>query len=127
MWFKRLGHLNFESLYQFSQQGTVKCFLRLPRIKYICDIYHCCGKQTQKSFLKSVSYTVKPLEIVHSHVCGPFKPTSISGATYFVIFINNFSCKIWVHSIKTKNQILIQFKHFKMQPKTFSNIRFLIL
>ncbi len=44
----------------------------------------------------------KPLEIVHSDVCDPMRTTSLGGARYFVTYIDDFSRKVWVYSLKSK-------------------------
>lgn len=38
---------------------------------------------------ESTTKTTRLLEIVHSDVCGPFKVKSVSGAKYFVTFIDD--------------------------------------
>jgi transposase InsO family protein len=55
----------------------------------------------------------KPLEIVHSDVCGPMRTTSSGGARYVVTYIDNFSRKVWVYLLKSKGECLEKFKEFK--------------
>ena len=54
----------------------------------------------------------KPLQLVHSDVCGPMPVVSMGGAQYFVTFIDDFSQKVWVYSLKRKHQVLIVFQRF---------------
>ncbi|RDY00420.1 hypothetical protein CR513_16399, partial [Mucuna pruriens] len=44
------------------------------------------------------------LELVHSDVCGSLKVKSFSGALYFVTFIDDCSKKLWVYTLKLKDQ-----------------------
>ena len=53
------------------------------------------------------------LDYVHSDVLGPFKTTSMGGKHYFVTFINNFSMKVWVYTMKTKDEVLGVFLKWK--------------
>lgn len=40
--------------------------------------------------------TIKPLEDVHSGVCGPMRNVSMGGTQYFVTFVDDFLKKVWV-------------------------------
>ena len=57
------------------------------------------------------------LELVHSDLCGPFKVKSKDGALYFSNFIDDRSRKIWVYSLKSKDQVLYVFKQFQALSK----------
>jgi len=46
------------------------------------------------------------LDYVHMNVWGPTKMTSIRCNHYFVSFINNFSRRCWVYTIKHKGKVL---------------------
>jgi len=41
------------------------------------------------------------------------KTPSIGGARYFLTFIDDFSCKIWVYVLKSKKEVLARFKGWK--------------
>ena len=75
---------------------------------------HCLvGKQTRVA-LKTHRYTRKPsiLDLVYYDVCCPMKTKTLGGSLYFVTFINDHSRKIWVYTLKTKDQVLDVFKQF---------------
>ena len=99
-------------MFQLSRDGTIKGLPQLPRIKYIFDVCH-SSKQATKKFPKSVTYTTKTLELVHSNVCGPFKLARLLGAKYFVTFVDDYGQKIWVSLIKSKAQVFSEFRKFK--------------
>ena len=42
----------------------------------------------------------KPLEIVHSGVCGPMNTTPVRGVKYFVTVVDNLLRKVWVYTMK---------------------------
>ena len=72
------------------------------------------GKQHRNAFLKDGGTRAnKPLEIVHSDVCGPMRTTSIGGSRYFLTFIDDFLRKVWLYTLKTKGECLEKFKEFK--------------
>lgn len=53
------------------------------------------------------------LDLIHSDLCGPMENTSIGGAKYFLIFINDISRKVFVYFLRSKSEVLKRFKEFK--------------
>ena len=51
--------------------------------------------------------------LVHSDLCVPMKTKTLGGSLYFVTIIDDFSRKIWVSVLKTKEQVLSVFKQFQ--------------
>ncbi|KAE8697001.1 hypothetical protein F3Y22_tig00110637pilonHSYRG00668 [Hibiscus syriacus] len=77
LWHLRFGHLNFGGLELLSKKKMVK---GLPRINHPGQLCEGClvGKQFRKSFPKeSETRAKKPLELIHTDVCGPIKPSSL--------------------------------------------------
>ncbi|KAM2454036.1 hypothetical protein PS1_014188 [Malus domestica] len=84
---------------------------------------HMCGRRSMfvelnKSFRKSFpnESTIraqKPLELIHTDVCGPIKPSSLGKNNYFLLFIDDFSRKTWVYFLKQKSEVFGAFKKFK--------------
>jgi hypothetical protein len=61
------------------------------------------GKHQRTSFPKDEAIRAsKPLELVHSDVCGLTKTTSRGGEHYFVTLIDDFSRKTHVYLLKAK-------------------------
>ena len=64
------------------------------------------GKQFGKSFPKeSTTRATKPLELIHTDVCGPIKPNSFGKNKYFLLFIDDYSRKTWVYFLKEKSEL----------------------
>ncbi|GAA0173161.1 transmembrane signal receptor [Lithospermum erythrorhizon] len=113
LWHQRLGHLNYKSL--CNLQGK-KMVTGMPEIKndgLVCT--HCLsGKQTRVSIPKEATWRAsKPLELIHSDLCGPITPTSNSGKRYFLSFIDDYSRKCWIYLLSNKSDALEHFKYFK--------------
>jgi transposase InsO family protein len=51
--------------------------------------------------------------LVHSDICGPMSVESISGSSYFVTFIDDYSRRTWIYFLKTKDEVFDQFQEFK--------------
>ncbi|KAH9670830.1 hypothetical protein KPL70_017126 [Citrus sinensis] len=112
-WHLRYGHLNFGGLELLSKKNMVKGLPYINHPDQLCEGY-LLGKQFRKSFpKKSNSRAQKPLELIHTDVCGPFKPNSLGKSNYFILFIDDFSRKTWVYFLKQKSEVFEAFKKFK--------------
>ena len=68
------------------------------------------GKHHCSSFPKSGSRrATKLLEIMHSDVCGRLEAKSLSGAEYFVTFIDDKSRYVWIYILKNKSEVFKKF------------------
>ncbi|KAE8676644.1 hypothetical protein F3Y22_tig00111582pilonHSYRG00249 [Hibiscus syriacus] len=113
LWHLLFGHLNFGGLELLSKKEMVK---GLPRINHPDQFCEGClvGKQFRKSFPKeSDTRAKKPLELIHTDVFGPIKPSSLGNSNYFLLFIDDFSRKTWVYFLKQKSEVFEVFKKFK--------------
>jgi hypothetical protein len=57
-------------------------------------------------------------DIVHSYVWGPSKVASLSGARWFVTFIDCHSWMTWLYLLKSKYGVLECFKAFHKMVET---------
>lgn len=110
LWHKRLGHMSEKGMSLLLKKNVLTGVhdVNLKR----CS--HClAGKQNRVSF-KSHPPSRKEniLDLVHSDVCGPMKTRTLGGCLYFVTFIDDCSRKVWVYTLKTKDQVLDVFKQF---------------
>ena len=55
----------------------------------------------------------EPLQLVHTDVCGPIKPSSFGKNKYFLLFNDDYSRKTWVYFLKQKSEAFKVFKSFK--------------
>ena len=51
--------------------------------------------------------------MIHSDIYGPMSTRALSGAEYFVTFIDDHSRKTWICFLKTKDEDFDRFKEFK--------------
>jgi len=93
LWHHRLGHLNIKGVHALQNMvsGVNRGNMPCPTSSFVCEGY-IEGKQHCKPFPNDGRMrATKPLEIVHSDVCGPMRTTSLGGARYFVTYIDDFS------------------------------------
>ena len=115
LWHMRLGHAGEKSLNLLIKQGLLKgvssCKLDL------CE--HCInGKTTRVKFGTSIHKTQGILDYVHSDVWGPSKTRSLGGRHYYVTFVDDFSRRVWVYTLKTKDEVLGVFIKWKKMMET---------
>jgi transposase InsO family protein len=121
-WHRRLGHLNVKGVHALQNMVNGMNLGNMPCLtsSFFCE--GCIeGKQHCKPFPSNGGMrATKPLEIVHSDVCGPMRTTSLGGARYYVTYIDDFSRKVWVYLLKSKGECLEKFNEFKALAKTQS-------
>ncbi|KAJ3691459.1 hypothetical protein LUZ61_020623 [Rhynchospora tenuis] len=114
LWHLRFGHLNFGGLKDLSKKSVVK---GLPQIDHCDKFCEGCvfGKHPRSSFPKEASYRAKkPLELIHTDICGPITPNSLGKHRYFNTFVDDFSRRTWVYFLKEKFEAFVVFKKFKV-------------
>ena len=72
------------------------------------------GKQHRDAFPKrSLWRAIQRLQLVYANICGPIKPPSNSKKRYFISFIDDYSCKVWIYFLAEKSEAFIIFKNLK--------------
>ncbi|KAL5573510.1 hypothetical protein UlMin_023107 [Ulmus minor] len=83
LWHRRFGHFNFHGLKILRQKNMMR---DLPTIK----------KQHQQPFPFGKAWRAKkPLELVHTDVCGPMRTPSNDQNRYFILFIDDYTRMTW--------------------------------
>jgi transposase InsO family protein len=116
VWHTRFGNLPFHSLSLLHKHSMVKC---LPVFKEKNSPCESCilGKHKRTSFPQSSTQDKQHLEMVQSDLCGPMETESIGGSFYFLMFIDDFSRKIWMNFLKHKSETFAKFKEFKSEDE----------
>lgn len=112
LWHQRMSHLNLSDLRKLPNcvEGVN---INKNKSNMVCE-YCQEGKQSRLPFPKEGSRAKKPLELVHSDVCGPLEVKSIGGAQYFLTFVDDFTRKVYVYFLKSKSEVFSKFKMFKV-------------
>ncbi|TXG53283.1 hypothetical protein EZV62_022452 [Acer yangbiense] len=71
------------------------------------------GKQHRLSFTAAHHNTKKVLEYFHSDFWGPGKVPTHGGSNYFLSLIDDYSRKVWIYLLKSKDQAFDSFKAWK--------------
>nr|KYP60819.1 Retrovirus-related Pol polyprotein from transposon TNT 1-94 [Cajanus cajan] len=113
LWHQRFGHLNMKGLRTLAYRKMVQ---GLPILKNQFKLCTICmtGKQQRHSFpQKSTWRASKPLQLIHSDICGPITPESHSHKRYILTFIDDYSRKMWSYFLHAKSEAFDTFKRFK--------------
>lgn len=107
----RLSHISEKGLMVLAKKNLIS-EMKNESLKKCA---HCLArKQTGVAFKTSIpSRKPNNLQLVCSDVCGPIKTRALGGALYFVTFKDDHSGKLWVFTLKTKDQVLDAFKIFQ--------------
>lgn len=78
LWHGLYGHLNFRALRELGAKGMVEGLPLVSRVEEFCD--GCAlGKQQRCPFPQVADYHAnKPLDLVHTYICGQIRPKTPS-------------------------------------------------
>ena len=115
LWHMRLGHAEEKSLQTLAMQGLLKG-------AKTCKLDFCeqcvMGKQKRVKFGTAIHNTEGILDCIHTDVWGPTKTASLGGKHYFVTFVDDFSRRVWVYTLKSKDEV---FETFLVSKKMVEN------
>src|SRR5690242_13984996 len=103
---RQLGHINFKTIRKMVNDGLVDGVTELTGEQMKCCRSCQLGKTGRSVFRESTIRTTRPLELVHSDVCGPIRPLT-RGRRYqwFVTFTDDYSRYSSVYLIHSKDQV----------------------
>ena len=78
-------------------------------------------EQTKTSLKTKEHVSSRPLEIVHTNICGPTRTKNIQGEYYFMLLIDDNSRMTWVTFLKEKSEAFEKFKIFKAMVENETN------
>jgi hypothetical protein len=123
LWHRQLGHLSSSRLHFMA-----KTLLNFPfKFQDACDIC-ALSKQCRLPFSASSISSIRPFELIHCDIWGPYKFSSPFGAKYFLTIVDDYSRFTWVlfmhHKHETQNLLTNFFSFVKTQfNASIANIR----
>lgn len=128
LWHARLGHIGPDLADRILKDQNLGSETRKDADSEKAEQEPCTG--CLKGKMKRVSFKAggkrvaeKPLELIHSDVCGPMSVTSCWGARYFVTFIDDYTRATFVYGIKDKSMVYEMFLKFKAMAENMSGER----
>ena len=115
VWHHRYGHLSITSLKKLANEKLVNG-LSCDDVSDEMEFCESCvqGKIHRTPFPTAGGKRAEaPLVLVHSDVCGKMNSKSLSGAEYFLTFIDDKTRYVWVYILKRKSEVLRRFQEWK--------------
>ena len=110
MWHKKLGRPALSIVNQILDSCNIA---RTQKIRlYFCNSCQ-LAKSHRLSFSLSPSIAVKLFELIHTNLWGPSLVRFISGARYFLLFIDDHTRFTWFYLLKTKCETYPTFLKFQ--------------
>jgi transposase InsO family protein len=111
-WHTALGHVNYDDI---KKLATVTTGMTITQAKMNDPCMTCetnkFTRQPKTHDTPTITAT-KPLERVHTDLCGPITPTSRDGHKYVINFIDEYSSMIFVYCLRSKDEAHIGLQKF---------------
>ena len=75
------------------------------------------GKMTKRPFKAKRYRATKPLELVHTDVCGSMRVQARGGYEYFVTFTDEYSRYGFVYLMRQKSETFDKFREYKVEAE----------
>ncbi|CAA7027632.1 unnamed protein product [Microthlaspi erraticum] len=111
LWHSRLGHVGQKSMDVLGKKG---CFdsNKVTEVSFCEDCV--LGKTHRVSFGPAKHVTKAKLDYIHSDLWeSPNVPMSLGRCQYFVSFTDDWSRKVWIYFLKTKDEAFEKFVEWK--------------
>jgi len=114
-WHLKLNHLNSNHLKKLGAAGMIP----VDSSDLLSSCESCLiGKAKKGTVLTHSQYrSSRPGELIHSDLCGPIKPTSNRGFSYFMVFVDDCSRNCTVYLLKQKSEAFHAFSVFSKRAE----------
>ncbi|CAA7043751.1 unnamed protein product [Microthlaspi erraticum] len=118
LWHSRLGHVRQKNLDVLVKKGCIEKG-KVSELKFCEDCV--IGKTHKASFGPAQHVTKEKLDYIHSDLWGsPNVPPSLGRCQYFISFTDDWSRKVWLYFLKTKDEAFDKFVEWKKMVETQS-------
>ena len=108
-----MGHIRFSQINKSSRHKVVRDLPNITLPENITCKSCQFDNQTKVQFNAKEGSSSKPLELIHTDICGPVKKKSPRGEQYYILFINDFSRMCWIGLLKHKDEAFEKVQIFK--------------
>ena len=105
VWHKKLGHLNYTYLKKLTSisTGIENLKFEVDELNALCEV--CVkSKQSRQPFSETRSRATRPLELVHTDLCGPITPSTWDNNKYIVTFLDDYTHFVMLYLINNKGE-----------------------
>nr|GEV83518.1 hypothetical protein [Tanacetum cinerariifolium]GEV86442.1 hypothetical protein [Tanacetum cinerariifolium] len=102
LWHCRLAHISKKRIEKLHHDGLLKSSDDESFDKCVSCL---SGKMTRKLFPHHPERATDLLGLIHTDVCGPLRHVSRQGASYFIIFTDDYSRYGYIYLLKHKHEV----------------------
>ena len=118
LWHERMGHIGAKALKQLPEK-TTGCKLDPKEVKNTSECEICIqAKATRKVSRVEMPRASTILEKVHSDICGPIAPESLSKKRYFVSFIDDKTRWATTRLLSSRDMLFTEFNSYINEEET---------
>lgn len=119
-WHRKMGHLGWTNLkllphlargVEFKEENIGSCI--------VCAM----AKQTKKPHNTTRRRADRPMQVIHTDVCGPVNPATHDGKKYFVTCLDDFTHYTQVALMTSKSEASTHLRRFICEGETFHNLK----
>ena len=126
LWHERYGHLNYNDLRELVDKKSVYGLDLPSKIKKIpCET--CDQAKINVIPFGEGTRAKNVLELIHTDICGPINVHSYGKARYFATFIDDKTRYIEVVFLKSRSDILTEFKKYQLRVEKETGCRIIKL
>lgn len=115
LWHQRYGHIGCDSLRELVRFDMVKglTLTDFDKDTIVCE--PCLSGKIGKLPFAPVEErrSSRPLELIHSDVCGPITPRTWDGKRFVVTFTDDFSHFTVIYLMATKDEVIDRFREYE--------------
>lgn len=109
LWHLRLAHISEGGLKELVKQSHITGVQEFKLRQCEACIL---GKHKKASYKTSSAKSTRVLEYVHADLWGPSRIETLGGARFFLSIIDDYSRKVWLYVLKTKDETLVKFREW---------------
>ncbi|UYV76882.1 K02A2.6-like, partial [Cordylochernes scorpioides] len=122
-WHRKLGHIRMQNLRKLESLVDGMELNKLENQENdVCEIC-IMAKQTRKSFGNERSRATRPLEIVHTDLCGPIEPLTHDNKKYIMTFLDDYTHFCYVYLLSNKYEAKEYIKEYVNEVERFLNVK----
>ncbi|PKA63396.1 Retrovirus-related Pol polyprotein from transposon TNT 1-94 [Apostasia shenzhenica] len=122
LWHIRLGHPSF----LYMKRLYPSLFINQDANSFHCDICQ-LAKHTRSTYIPRPYTPSRPFHLVHSDIWGPTRIPNITGARWFLLFVDDHTRLSWTFLMKEKSETSYIFRMFYNMIKNQFNTSIQIL
>ncbi|KYM96030.1 Copia protein [Cyphomyrmex costatus] len=106
IWHRKFGHVSIGKMKKMITmcEGVKLSSKELEVLKTVCEVCQ-RAKQTRLKFGDARTRAKRPLEIIHTDLCGPIDPITWNGKKYFLTFQNDYTHYTLVYLLENKYEV----------------------